>query len=73
MKCEYGALEECQEGGKPRKDSEKKWVCLHQNDILYLLLLNHKWRPIFATVEPQNDVLYLLLLNNKMTSYICYC
>ena len=28
-----------------------------------------KWRPTFATVEPQNDVLYMLMLSHKMTSY----
>ena len=72
------------EGGKPCKDSEKKRVSLYQNDVLYMLLLNHKvssytcycwttkWRPIFATVEPQNYTLYLLLLNHKMNSYIWY-
>jgi hypothetical protein len=73
------------EGGKPHKGSEKKKFSLHQNDVLYMLLSNHKmtsyicncWTTklllIYANVEQQNDVLYSQLLNNKMTSYICYC
>jgi hypothetical protein len=30
------------EGEKPRKGSEKKRISLHQNDVLYMLLLKHR-------------------------------